>query len=158
MSQSETEQLYSSLVSAPAVLLPSPAQTHAPADQPAIVEPTRGPWLQMRTPHRCEWNRFSLTIPALPASLEGFRVVQITDLHFRTFWSPVYDELIARINREDADLILLTGDFVNNKRNHRPACRSSNALFHSFRPGMGGLASWETMTATDLPRISVSPM
>jgi predicted MPP superfamily phosphohydrolase len=123
MNGSETEQLYASLVAVPTSPRPASPRVGLPASQvPSVpAEPTRGPWLQLRVPHRCEWNRYSLTIPALPASLEGFRVVQITDLHFKKFWSPVYDHLIERINREAADLILITGDFVNNKRNHRPA-------------------------------------
>ena len=123
MSGSDTEQFYSSLLASPIATRPAPARPQMPVERaPAIApESSRGPWLQFSVPHGCEWNRYCLAIPALPDALEGFRVVQITDLHFKKFWSPVYDQLIERINREAADLILITGDFVNNKRNHRPA-------------------------------------
>jgi hypothetical protein len=65
-----------------------------------------------------EWNRYTLPIPGLPAELEGFRIAQISDLHLRPFWSSVYDDLIARIQSKAPDAIFMTGDFVNNKRNH----------------------------------------
>ena len=123
MSGSETEQLYTSLLASPTAARPVTPRPQTPIERPApaVADPIEGPWLQFRVPHDCEWNRYTLTIPGLPAGLEGFRVVQITDLHFKAFWSPVYDQLIERINREAADLIIITGDFVNNKRNHRPA-------------------------------------
>jgi len=92
-------------------------EPQSPSSGPRATEP-RGPWLQLSVPHGFEWNRHRLPIPNLPPELEGFRIVQISDLHLRPFWSEVYDQLIARVRREAPDLIVITGDFVNNKRNH----------------------------------------
>src|SRR6266404_3869473 len=78
----------------------------------------RGPWLQLGAPRGFEWNRHELAIPGLPPQLEGLRIAQVTDLHLRRIWSDVYDELVARVRAETPDLIFMTGDFVNNKRNH----------------------------------------
>ena len=75
-----------------------------------------GPWFQYRVPHGFEWNRYTLPIAALPPALEGLRIAQLTDLHLRKFWSEVYDQLIERVRQESPDLILLTGDFIDNKR------------------------------------------
>ena len=81
----------------------------------------RGPWLQLTVPRGFEWNRYEIAIPSLPPELDGLRIAHVADLHFRTFWSDVYDALIERIRREAVDLILVTGDLNNNKRDNVPA-------------------------------------
>ena len=93
----------------------------APAQTNPTMTSNRGPWLQLSVPHGFEWNRFELPIAALPPQLEGLRIAQITDLHLKPFWSPVYDQLIERVCQEAPDLILITGDFVDHKKNHLPA-------------------------------------
>ena len=55
-----------------------------------------------------------ITLARLPPALDGFTIVQLTDLHVggtigRTFIS----ELVERTNALEADLIALTGDFVD---------------------------------------------
>lgn len=88
----------------------------AGAEGAPVPLPESGPWMQYRVPRAFEWNRYTLPIPALPTQIEGLRVVQITDLHLRKYWSEVYDQLIDRVRRESPDLLLITGDFVDNKR------------------------------------------
>ena len=80
-----------------------------------------GPWLQLSIPHGFEWNRFELPIPSLPRGLEGLRIAHVTDLHFNPSWSPVYDLLLERIWSETVDLIFVTGDLNNNKKDNGPA-------------------------------------
>jgi uncharacterized protein len=96
----------------------SPPQTPPSSGFVAQKDPVPGPWLQLSVPHGFEYNRYRLPIPDLPQALEGFRVLQLSDLHLRPFWSGVYDQLLGRIHREAPDLILVTGDLVNNKRDH----------------------------------------
>jgi len=56
-----------------------------------------------------------LSVPALPESLRGLKIVHISDLHLGSFGN---DRFLARcvkkINRIRPDLILFTGDIVNN--------------------------------------------
>jgi hypothetical protein len=92
---------------------------------PEIVtlEPVRersGPWLQFRVPHGFEWNRYELPIAGLAGELDGFRIVQLSDMHFKAFWSGTYAKLARRVTEAAADLVLVTGDFVDNKKNARP--------------------------------------
>ncbi len=52
----------------------------------------------------------------LPKSFDGFRVLQISDWHIGSFHghSDKVEEAVELIIRQNADLILFTGDFVNN--------------------------------------------
>ena len=67
-------------------------------------------------------NRYSLDvretevkIPDLPAAFNGFRIVQISDLHVGTFGSdPSFvNKLVATVNELQPDMIVFTGDIVN---------------------------------------------
>jgi predicted MPP superfamily phosphohydrolase len=80
----------------------------------------RGPWLQVYTPWRFEWNRYELPIPGLPQPLNGLRIVHLTDVHLRPTWRRVYDEVLERIGASKPDLILISGDLIEHKFNHRP--------------------------------------
>lgn len=57
-----------------------------------------------------------LSFPNLPAGFDGLRIVQISDLHIGSFGGnrqPII-EAFDIINREQPDMILFTGDLVNN--------------------------------------------
>src|SRR4051812_30779730 len=82
--------------------------------------PTKGPWLQLFTPGGWEWNKVTVAIPDLPPGMNGFRILHITDLHFKKKWTAAHDELIGKVRAANLDLILITGDFVDSKRNHLP--------------------------------------
>jgi hypothetical protein len=59
---------------------------------------------------------YEIDIPlaGLPAVFDGFRIVQITDLHLGPLIGRRYTERCVRIaNALDADLVALTGDFVD---------------------------------------------
>jgi len=61
-----------------------------------------------------EVHRVELTVRDLPPALDGFRVVQLTDLHIsRLLAAPWTREVVARTNALDADLILITGDVID---------------------------------------------
>jgi len=51
-------------------------------------------------------ERVQIPIPGLPSSLEGFRIVQISDIHYYPFTT------IELSNQLKPDLVVLTGDFV----------------------------------------------
>ncbi|EXU76947.1 metallophosphoesterase [Erwinia mallotivora] len=74
----------------------------------------------------------AITINNLPAEFEGFRMLQLTDLHlsrlFNAGWSSVLVEKVAEL---DVDLIVITGDVVDgtvqNRRNDVEPLRRLNA-------------------------------
>ncbi|HEX4055411.1 MAG TPA: metallophosphoesterase [Tepidisphaeraceae bacterium] len=92
-----------------------PPTSHEPGLEPVIRRDRIGPRLQILTAKGFEWLDAQLPIPGLPSELEGFRLLHISDLHMRRRWDPAYDELIARTQTDPPDLIVYTGDFVENK-------------------------------------------
>jgi predicted MPP superfamily phosphohydrolase len=55
-----------------------------------------------------------IKIDHLPPELEGFRIVQITDIHVSpTFRRACVEEIVAVVNTLDADIVVLTGDLVD---------------------------------------------
>src|SRR5512143_1531447 len=66
-----------------------------------------------------ELTRLTLRIPRWPDALDGFRIVQISDLHI----GPILDRrfaaaLTARVNALTPDLIAVTGDLVDGDVRH----------------------------------------
>ncbi|MEW6756142.1 MAG: metallophosphoesterase [Candidatus Latescibacterota bacterium] len=56
----------------------------------------------------------SIPIPGLPASLEGMRILQLSDLHVgNTVGRGFVQRVVDRARREVADLIVLTGDLAD---------------------------------------------
>lgn len=68
----------------------------------------------IRNRHRYKVFTEEVSIPDLPKSLEGLRIVQISDIHSGSFTikEPV-ERAIEIINAQNADLVFFTGDLVN---------------------------------------------
>ncbi len=63
-----------------------------------------------------QFKKLSIKFPNLPSSFDGFKIIQLSDIHSGSFTQtkPI-EEVIEKINALDADLILFTGDLVNNE-------------------------------------------
>ncbi len=60
-------------------------------------------------------TRLSVVLPHLPAAMDGFRIVQISDLHLEPFTKPKHIQAtINACNALQPDLVAMTGDFVTN--------------------------------------------
>jgi predicted MPP superfamily phosphohydrolase len=67
------------------------------------VEPT---WLEL--------NQFDVGIADLPPAFAGFRIAQLTDFHCSRQVTPAYlAEAVRLAQRQNPDLVVLTGDFVH---------------------------------------------
>jgi predicted MPP superfamily phosphohydrolase len=62
-----------------------------------------------------------LPVRNLPPALQGLRLIHLTDLHLRGHWPIGLEVLLDQISANEPDLILFTGDFVDDKNDHRPA-------------------------------------
>lgn len=66
---------------------------------------------------RLELKHITFTSPDLPSYFDGYRLVQITDFHLGSF--PPGNDFVQKVvdatNNEEPDMILFTGDLVNNQ-------------------------------------------
>ena len=63
-----------------------------------------------------EWlsvEQQSISLPGLPAGLDGYKIVQLSDFHLYPFTSiDLIEKTVARTNELGPDLVVLTGDYV----------------------------------------------
>ena len=88
-------------------------------------------------PYGFEWNCAKLAVPNLPPALEGLRILHVSDFHLRRFWKSPYDQLLAGIARNPPDLLLCTGDYVEEKHDYRPALPMVLRLVKGFKARLG---------------------
>ena len=59
-------------------------------------------------------RRFVLSIPDLPKELDGTTIAQVSDMHVGRFTNgDVLQKMVRMVNEMRADLVLLTGDLIN---------------------------------------------
>jgi predicted MPP superfamily phosphohydrolase len=68
------------------------------------------PAVEWRDPNRVSISQHRVPITGLPLSLGGMRIAQVSDLHLYDGVHPVADEVLAQLDRERPDLVVLTGD------------------------------------------------
>lgn len=56
-------------------------------------------------------TRLDVTLKDLPATMNGIKIVQLSDLHFKPPYE-LYDKVASLVNAENADIIVITGDFI----------------------------------------------
>lgn len=67
----------------------------------------------VRTP---DVNRIEIEYDDLPQSFDGYRIVHLSDLHCSTSARrPRFERIVERVNALDADLVAITGDFVDGR-------------------------------------------
>ena len=68
------------------------------------------------------FNRYNIDVekveiidPTLPRAFDGFRIVQLSDIHTGTYGtdSTFLSRVVDRVNELNPDIILFTGDIVN---------------------------------------------
>jgi hypothetical protein len=103
----------------------------------SISRDAAGKTVQWRSSKGFEWTRLALPVAGLAAPLRALRIFHLTDLHCRPWWDPAYDDLIARLRGNPPDLILFTGDFVENKTDARAALPVVRKLFSLLPSRLG---------------------
>lgn len=71
------------------------------------------------TPRMFEVTHAEVTIKGLPDAFDGYKIVQLSDIHLGS-WNRKYNKfepVIHLVNEQHADLIVFTGDMVNNFAN-----------------------------------------
>jgi predicted MPP superfamily phosphohydrolase len=64
-------------------------------------------------------THIELATPSLPGEFNGFKILQISDLHNEEF-GKANSKLIAKVNEASPDLIVITGDFIDINNYNEP--------------------------------------
>ncbi len=64
-------------------------------------------------------HEIDLPLATVTPDLLGKRLLHVSDTHFRGEWCDGYDRVIAKINELEVDLICFTGDWLEDKFDHR---------------------------------------
>lgn len=67
-------------------------------------------------PRNIEVKNIELEVADLPAAFDGYKIVQISDIHLGS-WGKSFkymEPVIEKVNEQDADIIVFTGDLINN--------------------------------------------
>jgi len=60
------------------------------------------------------FKEISLAVKDLPPDLEGYRIVQVSDMHIDSAWKARrFAEIAGKINAAGADLVIITGDLLD---------------------------------------------
>jgi uncharacterized protein len=64
--------------------------------------------------HRLQIVQQTIYLPRLPQEFRGYRIAQISDIHFAEFTEAWFlKDVVRHINALDPDLVVLTGDYVS---------------------------------------------
>jgi predicted MPP superfamily phosphohydrolase len=69
-------------------------------------------------PFKTEYVEVAMPLANLPASFEGFRILQLSDFHTGDVPVAYLKRVIARVNEMRYDLVVFTGDFVSHSLKH----------------------------------------
>ncbi|MDO5611474.1 MAG: metallophosphoesterase [Pseudomonadota bacterium] len=73
-----------------------------------------------------------IAVPGLPQAFEGYRILQLTDVHAsRLFDAPWVEAMVQAANAQQADIILITGDLIDGTVNMRIQDVSPLAALHA---------------------------
>ncbi len=63
--------------------------------------------------HWIDHQKISIPIAGLPEAMDGFRMVQVSDIHLEEFTEPFFlRDAVRRVNAMKPDAVVLTGDFI----------------------------------------------
>lgn len=112
----------------------------------------------VRGAYNYQVKRLTIKSPNLPAAFDGYKILQISDLHTGSFpGTEPLQKAVALINEQAADLVFFTGDLVNNiaseVRMHQPALsqiRAKDGVYSILgNHDYGDYVHWESRQAKD---------
>lgn len=77
----------------------------------AVVLGSFGTWSGLRVP---DVKRVQIELPKLPQAFDGYRMVQLTDLHAHGLLPAAWQQAVVhKVNALEPDVIVITGDFLD---------------------------------------------
>ena len=85
--------------------------------------------------HDYRVRRETVYLPHLPEAFDGLRLLQLSDIHAGSFWSPAAVQRgVELVMQQEADIVCFTGDLVNNRAEEMEAYQ---ALFAQIKAPLG---------------------
>lgn len=97
------------------------------------------------------WNevkQVDVTLKNLPPAFKGFRIVQLSDIHFGSLFSDSrLRKVVQEVNQLQPDIVVLTGDFLSDKYDtdtvsQPDILKSLTAILQEIKPRKGIYAIW----------------
>jgi predicted MPP superfamily phosphohydrolase len=68
------------------------------------------------SPNKFQVINTTIIVPSLPPAFNGYTIVQLSDIHLgsKPYNKKIYNRLIEIVNNQNADMLVFTGDMVNN--------------------------------------------
>lgn len=101
----------------------SDSETHGKASHPMAI-------------HQSLIDPIDVLLPELPPSLEGVRIVHLSDLHVRRNRLR-HRRMVAQLERLRLDLVVLTGDYVDQPGDEPVGLEVMDRLCRAMRPRLG---------------------
>jgi len=83
--------------------------------------PRRAGWvrenLRLFSPGQVGWSRLRAYLAPQLRSLDGLRILHVSDLHLGQFWFTAYDQLLQETASKRFDVIAITGDLIDKRWN-----------------------------------------
>ena len=88
----------------------------------AMTSATGGLYATWLEPQWIVVESVELRLKRLPPALDGFRLAQLTDLHYDTTPGEALTAAVDAANQLNADLIVMTGDYLSRSLDHFDVC------------------------------------
>ncbi|WP_242270864.1 metallophosphoesterase [Bacillus cereus group sp. BfR-BA-01310] len=73
-------------------------------------------------PHCVSFTKHTLKSPLIPGSFHGMKILQFSDLHLGYYFSlQQLSQIVSKINAEKPDIVLFTGDLIDNYQTYTEA-------------------------------------
>jgi len=92
-------------------------------------------------PEMLSVTKLELSFDNLPESADGIRILQISDLHYNSD-APIYEKTLRTVKELNPDIIVITGDFVGDKRNYK-AIEYCKRIVSLGKPVFAVMGNWD---------------
>lgn len=106
---------------------------------PALAS-VRRPAIQLLRQTSFDIRHIRADIDHLNPALEGLSILHLSDMHLRRRWQSAHERLLESCRQLAPDLILITGDIIENRRDHTPAWPNVQRLLGALRSRLGSFA------------------
>ncbi|MBQ8930643.1 MAG: metallophosphoesterase [Oscillospiraceae bacterium] len=78
-------------------------------------------------------EEYEIRSAKIPAAFDGFRIVELSDIHAAEFFSAKNEYLISAVEDAQPDLIVLTGDLIDEKGDYYEQCATIKNIVTGIR-------------------------